>query len=91
MSDPTEIAVLTTCSHLTDAHLIQGYLADQDIRSEVDGDTVSDFQVAINAGARVLVATADLERAKELLADHDLELSGDVDWSQVDVGEPDDD
>ncbi|TWU00173.1 hypothetical protein Pla108_11180 [Botrimarina colliarenosi] len=87
MNDPTDIVVLTTCGHLTDAHLVQGYLADNDIRAEVDGDAVSDFQIAINAGARVLVAKADLERAKALLANHDLDFAGEVDWSQVDVGD----
>ncbi len=87
MTDPTDIVVLTTCGHLADAHLVQGYLADNGVRAEVDGDAVSDFQIAINAGARVLVAQADLETAKTLLADHDLELAGEIDWSQVDVGD----
>jgi hypothetical protein len=87
MNDPTEIVVLTTCRQLAEAHLVQGYLADNGVRSEVDGDAVSDFQIAINAGARVLVAQADLETAKALLADHDLDVAGEVDWSQVDVGD----
>ncbi len=90
MTDPNEIVVATTCSHLADAHVLQGYLADNGVRAEVDGDAVSDFQIAINAGARVLVAQADLETAKALLADHDLELAGEIDWSQVDVGDASD-
>ncbi|MEO1065721.1 MAG: SpoIIE family protein phosphatase, partial [Actinomycetota bacterium] len=46
------------------------------------------IMASARAMVRVLVLHKDLARARTLIDEHDLGRPGEVDWSQVDVGEP---
>jgi len=89
MSDPNEItATLTRVPSETEAAIVVAALADNGIRAESD-----EYTSGLRAGpwnwVDIMVAEADLEKAKEILIQVQ-EENDHIDWSQVDVGEPED-
>jgi hypothetical protein len=92
MNAPTEpnerTAVLTSAPSETEAAIVIEALESNGIRAESD-----EYTSGLRAGpwnwVTILVAEEDLERAKEVLAQVK-EENAHIDWSQVDVGEPED-
>jgi hypothetical protein len=92
MSEPKEpnerTAVLTSAPSETEAAIVIEALENEGIRAESD-----EYTSGLRAGAwnwvTIMVAEEDLARAKEVLERVKQENS-DIDWSQVDVGEPED-
>ncbi|MEQ8848291.1 hypothetical protein [Botrimarina sp.] len=88
MSDSSDPVVLTEVPTEADAILLRDALAEHGVRAEYDGATIAGFRAEAPAMVRVLVAESDRDLARRLMQDHRLDTPGQVDWSQVDVGEP---
>jgi hypothetical protein len=87
MSDqPDHTAVLTSTPTETEAAIVVAALEENGIRAETD-----EYTSGLRAGAwnwvDVLVAEADLPRAKEILEQVQRE-NAQIDWSRIDVGQP---
>jgi len=80
--------ILTTAAHETEAALIISRLGEEGIRATVGGDFPFAFRADIPRQINVIVARSDLDRAKVLLKTMKTDRA-DIDWSQVDVGQPD--
>jgi hypothetical protein len=85
---PEHIVAVTSAANEMEAGVIVAALADAGIKATMDGSATADFRVGVPGQVEILVAKEDLERAKAVLAEDEDERD-DVDWSQVDVGEPD--
>ena len=89
MSDPLEeTSTLTRVPSETEAAIVVAALEDAGIKAESD-----EYTSGLRAGAwnwvDIMVDTKDLARAQEVLAD--VQKDNDhIDWSKVDVGEPED-
>ncbi len=87
MSDDTELSVLTMTAREYEAQLIVDALFEKGIHAEKSGGAASDFKVGVPGQVEVLVETNQLAAATAAYqtirdeADH-------IDWSQVDVGKP---
>jgi hypothetical protein len=81
------IALLTSAPNEMEAGIIVGALEERGIKSTMTGVYTAGFRAEAPGWVQVLVAEDDLAAAQEVLAEV---RSGDdkVDWSQVDVGEP---
>ncbi|MEM1356000.1 MAG: DUF2007 domain-containing protein [Planctomycetota bacterium] len=77
---PTEIEATALAQELTRAG----------IEAQASGLLTAGFRAEAPGQVKVLVHERDLARAKELLDDY-LASKQEIDWSQVDVGEPEDD
>jgi hypothetical protein len=89
MSNPNEeTSTLTRVPSETEAAIVIAALEDNGIKAESD-----EYTSGLRAGpwnwVDIMVATSDLERAKEVLAQVQDE-NDHIDWSQVDVGEKED-
>lgn len=87
--DPNEqTAHLTSVPSETEAAIVIAALEDNGIKAESD-----EYTSGLRAGAwnwvDIMVDEQDLERAKEILERVQQE-NDHIDWSQVDVGEPED-
>jgi len=80
--------VLTTAAHEIEASLIVSRLQEEGIRATVVGDYTFAFRADVPGEIKVLVPRSDLDRAKTLLETMKTDRA-DIDWSQVDVGQPD--
>ena len=88
-TDPNErTAVLTSAPSETEAAIVIEALQNNDIRAESD-----EYTSGLRAGpwnwVDIIVDVNDLERAKEVL-EQVKQDNAHIDWSQVDVGEPED-
>ncbi|MCA9076865.1 MAG: hypothetical protein KDA93_17695 [Planctomycetaceae bacterium] len=89
MPEDTKLTVLTMTAREYEAQLIVDALLEKGVHAEISGSATSDFKVGIPGQVEVLVDTAQLESANAAYdkirdeADH-------IDWSQVDVGDPED-
>jgi hypothetical protein len=81
--DPNEPEVLLSVANEIEAGAIVAALADYEIEAFTTGGYVSGFKVAAPADVAVLVKRADLDRAREALADI-RQHHNDVDWSDAD-------
>jgi hypothetical protein len=87
--DPDErTAVLTSAPTEAEVAIIIAGLANNGIHASSD-ETTSDFRAGAWNWIDILVAEQDLPRAKEVLERIKQEPS-DIDWSKIDVGEPED-
>jgi hypothetical protein len=81
-------ALLTSVPTETEAAIVLAALKENGIRAESD-----EYTSGLRAGpwnwVQILVAEEDLPRAKEVFA-RVQEENDHIDWSQVDVGEPED-
>jgi Putative prokaryotic signal transducing protein len=89
MSDPLEnTATLTRVPSETEAAIVIAALKEEGIRAESD-----EYTSGLRAGpwnwVDIMVAEQDLAKAKEVLAGVQ-EENDHIDWSQVDVGEKED-
>jgi hypothetical protein len=72
-----------------EAGIIVGALEEQEIRAAMAGLTTANFRAEAPGRIDILIAEHDLARATQVLETLDAE-QGAVDWSRVDVGEPED-
>jgi hypothetical protein len=87
--DPNSPRALVSVPNEGSAAGIVTALAEQGIQASVTGGFTAGFQAEAPGQVQVVVRLADLERAKQALAElHEDEEE--VDWSQVDVGSPED-
>ena len=87
MADDRRIVPLTTVLSEREAVLIVAALQENGITSTMSGWITGDFRIGIPGYVQVLVFEEDLAQAQQILAAVGKEDT-DVDWSQVDVGEP---
>jgi Putative prokaryotic signal transducing protein len=85
--DDENLSVLTTVPGEFEATAIVSALEAEGIRAQAVGGFTAGFKAETPAGASVMVLEADLERAKQILADLKKNGAG-VDWSKVDVDDP---
>ncbi|HEX4412409.1 MAG TPA: DUF2007 domain-containing protein [Lacipirellulaceae bacterium] len=86
-TDPLEPVILTAAPHEWGAGVIVSALEEEGIKATMAGENTADFRVAAPSWVQVYVAQQDLARAQEILEKVQAE-NADIDWSQVDVGEP---
>jgi hypothetical protein len=89
-TDNENLARLTSVRNEMEAGIIIGALEQEGIQAAMSGVYTAGFRAEAPGWVEVLVAEDDLSRAQAILQqvrdDH-----SDVDWSNVDVGEPEDD
>ena len=87
--DSEDLLVLISVPTEIEAASIVAALAQDDIRAVATGGLTSGFKAEAPGEVQVLVKRADAERAQQTLQEI---RSGKnpIDWSQVDVGEPED-
>ncbi len=84
-ADPT--VVLALVPNEWQATLIATALRDRGINAQVTGATTAGFRAEAPGMVRVIVPRSQLQDARAALAEHRDQVS-DIDWSQVDVGDP---
>ena len=87
--DPLEPVVLTTAPHEWGAGIIVAALEDEGIKATMAGENTAGMVVGVPTWVEVYVAEKDLDRAREILDVVRIQ-NADIDWSQVDIGKPDD-
>ena len=87
-TDPHNPEVLTCVPTDIEAATIVTALAARGIEASTTGGYTAGFRAEAPGGVSVIVRHEDLNHAKQVLAEFD-EHQADVDWSQVDVGDPD--
>ena len=85
--DEDKLARLTSVRTESEAGIIVGGLEERGIRAVMSGVYTTNFRAEAPGWVEVLVAEQDLPQAQAVLEEVSNER-GDVDWSQVDVGEP---
>lgn len=86
---PEHIVVVATAENELEAGVMVAALEEAGIKSTMSGAATADFRVAVPADVQILVAQEDEARAREVIRLGE-ENKEEVDWSQVDVGEPED-
>ena len=88
-NDADDPVLLTSAPNEMEAGIIVGALESAGIKATMSGVYTAGFRAEAPGWVQILVNEEDLEKAKEILADaHD--HRDDTDWSNVDVGEPED-
>ncbi len=88
-TDPQNPETLTRVSSEIEAVVIVTALQASGIEASTTGGYTAGFRTEAPGYVNVIVKREDLSRAKELLAEIEQDHS-ELDWSQVDVGEPED-
>jgi hypothetical protein len=88
MGDPHAPCTLLSAANEIEAGDIVTALAAYDVQAFTVGDFTSGFKAEAPGSVQVLVRRCDLDRAEQALAEI-RENEGEVDWSSIDVGEPD--
>lgn len=86
-TEPNPPEVLTLVRNDLEAAPLLAALARLGIESTSTGGFTADFRAEAPSEVRIIVKHEDLGRAREALAEIGEENS-DINWSQVDVGEP---
>lgn len=87
MAEEHDLSVLTMSSHEYEAQLIVDALKERGLHAEKSGGATADFKVGVPGQVKILVQTAQLAEATDVLktlrdeADH-------IDWTKIDVGQP---
>jgi len=91
MADNDEnLARLTSVRTEMEGGVIVSGLEDRGIQSTMSGVYTTNFRAEAPGWVEILVAEHDLARAQAALREIQLE-NDQIDWSQVDVGQPEDD
>ncbi len=85
---PARLKRLTSTPSEMEAGVIVATLEENGIKATFNGQSTSGFRAEAPGWVQVLVAEEDVPRAQALL-DEVRDEDVDVDWSSVDVGEPD--
>ena len=86
---PEHVVVAATAENELEAGVVVAALEEAGIKSTMSGAATADFRVGIPSGVQVLVAQEDFARAQEVIREGE-DDEEDVDWSQIDVGQPED-
>ena len=89
MRDTDNLARVTSVRTEYEAGIIVGGLSSRGIPATMSGVYTANFRAEAPGWVEVLVAEQDLAQAQAILEEVRTE-HGDVDWSQVDVGEKED-
>ncbi|MFV0443752.1 MAG: DUF2007 domain-containing protein [Planctomycetaceae bacterium] len=89
-SSEDNLVLLTSVPHELEAGMIVAALVQAGIKACLTGQHTSGFRADAPGEVRVLVFEDDLKRAAELLQEIQAVPGQDVDWTQVDVGQPED-
>jgi hypothetical protein len=87
--DDEDLKTLTTVTNDFEGSAIVSALEAEGIRARAVGGYTAGFRAEAPGSVSVIVAEADLERAKKVL-DELRRHGAEVDWSQVDVDRPED-
>ncbi len=91
MADRDEnLARVTSVRTEMEGGVIVGGLEDRGIKATMSGVFTTNFRAEAPGWVEILVAEHDLARAQEALEEIQAE-NDHIDWSQVDVGEPEED
>ena len=82
-----DLDILTYVAAEPEATLIVSVLKDEEIDAAAEGTLTTGFRAEAPGEVRIMVRHQDLNRAKQVLADL-RRASAEIDWSEVDVGEP---
>jgi hypothetical protein len=85
---PEHIKLLTSTPLEMDAGIIVSALEENGIKATLSGAATAGFRAEAPGWVQVLVAEEDLSRAQRVLEEVQRSHSDEVDWSQVDVGQP---
>lgn len=88
IDDKTKLKTLTQVNDEANASIIVSVLTDAGIKATLTGVFTAGFRAEAPGYVSVVVSEKDLAKAKKIL--QSIELETPVDWSQVDVGEPED-
>jgi hypothetical protein len=88
MNDPNSPAVLVSVVCDLEAAAIVSALASHDIAASTVGGFTAGFRAESPGEIKIVVRQTDLEKAKLALTQIEQERE-EIDWSKVDVGEPD--
>ena len=89
ITDPNNPEVLVSVPSEVEAAAIVTALAARGVQASMTGGYTAGFRAEAPGEVNVIVRRADLVQAKRTLAEIK-EDQANIDWSQVDVGEPDD-
>lgn len=84
---PEHIVVVASAENELEAGVIVAALEEAGIKATMSGAATADFRVAVPGDVQILVAQEDEARAREVIQKGE-DDEEDVDWSQVDVGQP---
>ncbi|MFN3167483.1 MAG: putative signal transducing protein [Phycisphaeraceae bacterium] len=87
--DDDSVVTLAFFPSEIEATMIADELKREGIQAEPAGLLTAGFRAEAPGRVKVLVHAKDLARAKELLDDY-IASRDEIDWSQVDLGEPED-
>jgi len=88
--DANNPEILTHCANGLMARALVAALADQGIQATTTGDFTAGFLAEAPGTVQVVVKRKDLPRAQQVMDEADADTTQ-IDWSQVDVGEPEND
>jgi hypothetical protein len=83
-----DLKTVASVPHEFQASVIVGALEEAGIKARAVGGVIADFREGVPAGVAVVVAGADLARAQQVVEEL-RRHRGEVDWSKVDVDNPD--
>ena len=86
---PEPAELLTSTPTEVEASIIIAALEEEGIRATMTGQYTAGFRAEAPGWVQILVADGDLPRANDVLAQVQRD-NADIDWSQVDVGQPED-
>jgi len=84
---PEHVVVAATAENELEAGVMVNALAEAGIKSTMSGAATADFRTGVPGVVQILVTQEDLARAQEVIRKGE-DDEEDVDWSQVDVGQP---
>jgi len=88
MNQTTKLKTLTKVADEMSGSIIVGVLADAGIKATLTGVFTAGFKTEAPGLVSVIVSEKDLAKAQKILESIDLDIP--VDWSNVDVGDPED-
>jgi hypothetical protein len=88
-TDPNNPEVLVSVPSDVEAAAIVAALAERGVQASATGGYTAGFRAEAPGQVNVVVRCADLDHARVTLAEIEKDQA-EIDWSQVDVGEPDD-
>ena len=87
--DPNTAVELTTAANVMESAAIVAALKAEGIETVTTGEFTAGFLAEAPGNVQIVVKSCDLARAQELLQRFK-EDDSPIDWSQIDVGEPED-
>jgi hypothetical protein len=88
-TDPNELKVVASVPNEMEAGAIVNALEQKGIQAIATGEYTSGFRAEAPGEVKILVKSNEYEQAKQTL-ENSLEDNDQIDWSNVDVGEPED-